>query len=264
MFTPSIFWLDCQFSSKIVRIVTRTACAIIAMLLACAQSSQISIASDLTENDVLGYWRLPENGSILQSYRCGNYVCVKIVTVADPSRRDANNPDPALRDRPLAGIVIADRFTKVDRGNARDSGSTTLKWRGRLYNTLDGVTYAGTMNLLNKDTITLVGCVLEGLFCEAKTIYRVKDGSQRNTAARVTNSTERAPFAPPPLPGRKPPELRFGSLADVFNSFLDAETARTSRIYSAEQRDQLFRGFLSWLDRQEAEDRNRITQQLAQ
>ena len=30
----------------------------------------------------------------------------KSCPVADPNRKDVNNPDPALRDRPIVGVVI--------------------------------------------------------------------------------------------------------------------------------------------------------------
>lgn len=242
--------------------------AIIAVLSICLPVRPNWAADEIAEQDVFGNWALPENGSVVRVYRCERYLCVKVVKVADPRRRDINNPDPALRSRPLVGIVIGNNFEKADATVRRGRQYSALKWRGRLYSTLDGVTYDGTLNLLNKNTITMVGCVIQGLFCEAKTFYRVNtalpDGSIVQTEDTAPSNREVA-VAPPPLPVRKPAPIPLNSLRGLFDRFLDVQSIQTtSRTFTKQERDALFRGFQIWLERQPAENRNNITELLTQ
>lgn len=242
-------------------------CAV-AILAICLFASPVWAAGRLAEKDILGNWLLPENGSVIKVYQCRKYVCVKVVKVADPRRRDINNPNPRLRNRPLEGIIIANNFSRARPRSGRQNEKRSLKWRGRLYNTLDGVTYDGTLNLLNKNTITMVGCVIEGLFCEAKTFYRVNTPLPDGTIAQTDASPSRdriVVFETPPLPVRKPAQIQLtGSLQGLFDKFLDARADQTSQTFTEDERDRLFKGFLSWLERQPAEDRNKITGQLGQ
>ncbi len=112
--------------------------------------------------NALGDWEYPENGSVIRFYACGEYICAKIVKVKDPSRRDINNPDPKLRNRPIAGIVIST--------NGKQTGMKS--WIGDLYNPQDGATYRGTVHLIGDKQATMVGCFAGGLLCEAKTLRR--------------------------------------------------------------------------------------------
>jgi uncharacterized protein (DUF2147 family) len=137
-------------------------------------------AKAFSARDVFGDWVYPENGSVVRIYACGRAICAKIVSVRDRSRRDIHNPDPRLRRRPLAGVVIARNATRI--------GKTS--WRGNLYNTLDGYTYRGTISVIGRNTVTVVGCFAGWAFCEAKTLRRVKE-------------TRAGASAVPPLPSRR-------------------------------------------------------------
>lgn len=114
--------------------------------------------------DVLGTWRHPDNGSLIKVYNCGSKLCAKVVQVADPSRKDDKNPNPKLRNRPVVGVVIMSGGKKTGKAS----------WKGKLYNTLDGKTYNGTLTLLDKKHLKLEGCVLGGLICQGPTWTRVK------------------------------------------------------------------------------------------
>jgi uncharacterized protein (DUF2147 family) len=111
----------------------------------------------------LGVWQHPENGSHIRISKCGGGLCATIVKVRDPSRTDVKNPDPKLRDRPVKGITIMK--------GAKKTGENT--WSGRLYNTLDGETYNGTLTLVDKNHLKLQGCVLGGLICQGPTWTRI-------------------------------------------------------------------------------------------
>ncbi len=116
-----------------------------------------------SDEDALGIWRHPDNGSHIQIYKCGPSMCAKVVKVQDPSRKDIHNPNPALRNRPIVGIIIMHGGKKIGPG----------KWSGRLYNTLDGQTYNGTLSILNHNQLKLEGCVLGGLICDSRIWTRV-------------------------------------------------------------------------------------------
>ena len=116
-----------------------------------------------TADDAFGTWRHPENGSLIEIYKCGGGLCAKVTKVADPSRKDDKNPDPKLRSRPVVGVVIMN--------GAKKTGDKT--WAGKLYNTQDGDTYNGTVTVVSKTTLKLEGCVLGGMICQGPTWTRV-------------------------------------------------------------------------------------------
>jgi uncharacterized protein (DUF2147 family) len=90
---------------------------------------------------------------------CGGEFCGDIVWV-DEDPGDVNNPDPALRSRPLVGVrMIYDMVADGDR------------FRGKLYNYTNGKTYSGTLEVAG-DTLELSGCVLGGMFCRSQTWTR--------------------------------------------------------------------------------------------
>lgn len=115
-------------------------------------------------DDAFGVWRNPENGSHIKISKCGGGLCATIVKVAEAGRKDDKNPDPKLRTRPVQGVTIMNGGTKT--------GPAT--WSGKLYNTLDGETYNGTLTVVDKTHLKLQGCVLGGLICQGPTWTRVE------------------------------------------------------------------------------------------
>jgi uncharacterized protein (DUF2147 family) len=83
-----------------------------------------------------------------------------------PSRLDIENPDPALRSRPLRGLVIMTGFRYEGDG----------KWSGgRIYDPNSGNTYKGTIGVENADTLKLRGYVGISLFGRTDTWTRRLD-----------------------------------------------------------------------------------------
>lgn len=113
--------------------------------------------------EAFGTWRHPDNGSLINVYKCGEGLCAKVTKVADPGRKDDKNPDPKLRARPVVGVVIMN--------GGRKTGANS--WAGKLYNTQDGQTYNGTITVVSKNSMKLEGCVLGGLVCQGPTWTRV-------------------------------------------------------------------------------------------
>jgi uncharacterized protein (DUF2147 family) len=108
--------------------------------------------------DAIGTWKDTETGAITQIYACTGGVCVKVVTPSKGRETDVNNPDPALKGRPIAGVVIM--------SGAEKSGGD--RWKGQLYNGEDGNTYTGYIIVNNKDEVKLEGCVLAGIICKSR------------------------------------------------------------------------------------------------
>jgi uncharacterized protein (DUF2147 family) len=68
----------------------------------------------------------------------------------NPSRLDTENPDPALRSRPVRGLVIMTGFRYEGDG----------EWTGgRIYDPNSGNTYKGTIRVQDADTLKLRGYV---------------------------------------------------------------------------------------------------------
>lgn len=187
-----------------------------------------------TEDDLIGDWVLPESGAVIHTYRCGDEVCGQIVKVPDPARRDIHNPDPALRRRPLLGIVVAPGLSR--------KGPTS--WEGEFYNSLNGYTYTGTLNLVDRERFTFVGCLIGPLFCHTKTYYRVEPPSppKQPSPQRAVSSRERPPVAKAKSakPARKKP-----SEAD-FEAFLKDRGVDGNPNLTDKQRQELFTDFMAW------------------
>src|SRR6516165_8276107 len=105
--------------------------------------------------DAIGTWKDTETGAITQIYSCGGGVCVKVVTPSKGRETDNNNPDAALKGRSMAGVTIMT-------GAAKDGAE---RWKGQLYNSEDGKTYTGYIEVKSKDEVKLEGCVL-GILCK--------------------------------------------------------------------------------------------------
>jgi uncharacterized protein (DUF2147 family) len=121
------------------------------------------IAYAQSPNDVYGIWRHEGEGN-LQIYPCSSGVCIKIIN-SFGNRKDEYNPNPALRNRSVVGMVILRGARQV----------AAHQWTGTLYNILDGETYRGSINLISRNKLTLVGCTFGILkLCKAVSWTRIK------------------------------------------------------------------------------------------
>lgn len=90
--------------------------------------------------------------------------CGAIDWLKDPvghPTRDLNNPDPALRNRSLVGVLVIRDMKNI--GPGRWSG-------GKLYDPETGKTYNGRIQALSGDRLQVTGCVL--FVCESQTWRR--------------------------------------------------------------------------------------------
>jgi uncharacterized protein (DUF2147 family) len=125
-------------------------------LAAAAELQQPAFAADPS-----GLWR-DQKGSIIKVHGCGTGMCIEVAKPFDAGAKDIHNPDPALRNRPIAGVTIL---------SAAKGGDNV--WKGRLYNAEDGQTYAGSMTLVSEAELKLEGCAM-GVLCESRSWSRVR------------------------------------------------------------------------------------------
>jgi len=114
--------------------------------------------------DAIGTWKDSESGGITQIYTCDGGVCIKVVTPSKAREKDDNNPDPALKGRSMAGVVIMT-------GAVKDGAD---RWKGKVYNSEDGKEYTGFIEVKSKDDVKLEGCILGGILCKTREWKRVQ------------------------------------------------------------------------------------------
>lgn len=110
---------------------------------------------------VTGRWLTAEKDSIIEIAPCGKALCGRAVRVLKrmPDGRmpvDRNNPNSALRGRPVEGLTVLSNFT--------DAGG---HWAGRIYDPKSGKTYRSKLTRNANGTLKVEGCV--AIFCQAFT-----------------------------------------------------------------------------------------------
>lgn len=115
------------------------------------------------ESGVFGNWSDP-TGSVIQIYRCGSNACARLIAISRkaPTRLDVNNPNPAMRKRPLCGLQIGADFHLI--GASRAQG-------GWLYDPQSGRAYHGTMTSAGS-TLHLRGYIGLSIFGRTETWTR--------------------------------------------------------------------------------------------
>ena len=107
----------------------------------------------------VGLWETGE--SHVEIYRCGERLCGRIAALDEPlnaeghPKADTNNPEPALRDRPILGMDLIAGFSR----------KSDKRWvGGTIYDPRDGKTYKCKMTLKANDTLEVRGYVGLSLF----------------------------------------------------------------------------------------------------
>ena len=121
--------------------------------------------------DPTGLWLTQEQDAHIRMVKCGPGYCGTIVWLRDAKDPqtgkpviDEKNPDPARRNKPLLGTMIAINFVP-----AHDMPS---KWQGRFYNADDGNLYDGAISVAGPAALEVQGCLLA--LCQTQTWTRVK------------------------------------------------------------------------------------------
>ena len=124
-----------------------------------ATAALLILAAAARAETPVGLWETGE--SHIEIYHCGELLCGRIVALDEPldlagnPKVDTNNPDPALRTRPIKGMDLVSGFSrKSDR-----------KWvGGTIYDPRDGKTYKCKMTLEKDGALKVRGYVGVSLF----------------------------------------------------------------------------------------------------
>ncbi|MCB1379850.1 MAG: DUF2147 domain-containing protein [Alphaproteobacteria bacterium] len=102
-----------------------------------------------------GTWRMANGKVTVRISNCGGRLCGTIVGLKKPldkkgrPKRDKDNPNPALRSRPVIGITILNGL-KPDGDD---------EWAGAIYNPDDGNTYKSIVRVVSPTRLKVKGCV---------------------------------------------------------------------------------------------------------
>lgn len=105
--------------------------------------------------DATGTWIMESGKVTVRVAPCGGNLCGVIVAMKKPldksgkPKHDKDNPNPALRNRPVIGLRILSDMEPNGDG----------KWEGTIYNPDDGNTYNSDMRLVGAK-LKVKGCVL--------------------------------------------------------------------------------------------------------
>jgi len=114
---------------------------------------------------IVGEWLSAKKDGRIQIYRQGSTYTGKITWGTGRSTKDDKNPDPALRNRDLIGLVILSGFSfKGD--NVWEDGT--------IYDPGDGKTYACKMSLKNPNSLSIRGYIGLSIFGRTEVWSRVK------------------------------------------------------------------------------------------
>lgn len=119
------------------------------------------------EDPATGIWKLDNGKVTVKVTPCGGNLCGTVVALKKPRddkgrpRLDKENPNEALRKRPVIGLTIL--------SNMKPEGDN--RWNGIIYNPDDGNTYRSRMNLQNDRTMRVEGCI--AIFCKAMKFIKV-------------------------------------------------------------------------------------------
>lgn len=117
---------------------------------------------------VTGIWRLDNGRVTVKVTPCGGNLCGTVVALKKPRddkgrpRLDKENPNAALRSRPVIGLTILNNMRPAGEG----------RWKGTIYNPDDGNTYRSNMELQKGNTMRVEGCI--AVFCKAMKFVKVQ------------------------------------------------------------------------------------------
>jgi uncharacterized protein (DUF2147 family) len=126
----------------------------------------------------MGRWYAEGGAAVVEITPCGDTLCGRVVWVHSPldqdgcELRDKNNPDPALRNRPVVGLQIL--------GGLVASDHKQVSWTdGTIYDPVSGNTYRCRLELDGHDRLRLRGYVGIPLVGRTTTWTRVGSGKTK-------------------------------------------------------------------------------------
>lgn len=121
----------------------------------------VSAGPALAADPVEGEWLTQAGNARVKVAPCGarpDRMCGVVSWLKNAAAKDANNPDPALRSRPVLGMALIRDFKPAGPG----------RWTGgKIYDPESGKTYDAKMRINPNGTLKVEGCVL--VVCQAQT-----------------------------------------------------------------------------------------------
>lgn len=149
-----------------MKTIISIAIAISGLLFAVPAHSQ-SVESDA----IVGVWETGSGKARVKVDKSGEVFFGRIVWLKEPNneqgkpKTDKNNPDEALRSKPLLGYRMLDKFTYA--------GNKTWE-NGTIYDPENGSTYSCTMTLTDENTLEVRGFIGVSLFGRTDVWKRVQ------------------------------------------------------------------------------------------
>lgn len=157
-----------------------------------------------TENDpAFGHWLVESGRAIVEIGPCAGVAegaCGRLAWIARPHerggalRRDVNNPDQALRDRPLCGATILTDLERDDDGSWRD---------GDIYDARSGSTYDVNVEAQDDGSLKVhgfLGWTLLGKSQYWKRISGARGGCELGAPTFAERPTNASPAQPSFIP----------------------------------------------------------------
>jgi uncharacterized protein (DUF2147 family) len=108
------------------------------LMLAIGLTAALAGSAAAATDPVFGRWLVEDGEAVVEIVPCGAEACGRLVWLKDRwdadgrPKRDANNPDPAARRRPLCGLPLISGLQRARDGAWED---------GEIYSARDGRTY---------------------------------------------------------------------------------------------------------------------------
>lgn len=142
------------------------------LLLLCNCFTLLAIASEKNDPDaIVGFWLSSNGQAQIQVYKEGTKYFGKIIWLKVPDdpkkggpKKDDNNPDPSLRDKPILGLVILRDFIFKD-------GEWT---NGHVYDPQNGKEYRSYLKLKDPKTMTMRGYIGVSLLGRTEVWSRIR------------------------------------------------------------------------------------------
>jgi len=128
--------------------MSRPVCAFLLGSVILSNTMLAGAADRASIDEVVGPWLTEKEGAVIELYDCGDgsetEICGRIVWLREPYtddgelKKDPDNPDPSLRDRPMCGIQVVTGLKRADKNT----------WtHGRVYNPKDGRSYSAYLDV---------------------------------------------------------------------------------------------------------------------
>jgi uncharacterized protein (DUF2147 family) len=150
------------------------------LLLALVTAFAASVSAPALAAGPEGLWLVKDQTGRIRIEKCNNVMWGSVAWQKEPSK-DGNNPNPALKDRPIVGIAILIGMSQTEAN----------LWEGNIYNPRNGNIYKSKMSMQG-EMLDIKGCVLGGLICGGEAWTRLADNTP-GTAPKNNCAVTRQP-----------------------------------------------------------------------